>query len=186
MQFQVVSISPERKQSKGKNVWFEFDLKFNTQKGEQDKTFRSFEDVYKDAKILQPGDKVNAVVVKDGNYWNWKEIQVIENPGNQDPKEEKTSKSTKVSTWETAEERQQKQTYIIRQSCLSTAVALLAAEVQSKGVIYEAKQVIELAKQFEDFVFGKENENEEKSKTSTKAKKIKEAVKEAGQDDIPF
>lgn len=183
MQLEVISISPERKQSKGKNVWFEFDLKFLTQKGEQERTFRSFEDVYKVAKLLQPKDKVTALVVKDGNYWNWKEINIIENPGNEEnPKPDKPEvKSAKSSSWETAEERAFKQRAIVRQSSISNAIALLVPQ----GAVNEY-DVIKVARVFEDFVYGEEIKGEEKIKTNGKAKKIKEVVKEAGQDDIPF
>lgn len=53
--------------------------------------------------------------------------------------------------YETAEERAKKQIYIIRQSSISSAIDLLSTGAKSPPKVEE---VLEVAKRFEDFVFG--------------------------------
>jgi hypothetical protein len=53
--------------------------------------------------------------------------------------------------WETPDERAKKQIYIVRQSSLSNAVATLTVGRKSE---VKPEDVIELAKRYEDFVFG--------------------------------
>lgn len=55
------------------------------------------------------------------------------------------------STYETPEERAQRQVYIIRQSSISSAVELLAANGGKKNTVDD---VINVAKAFEAYVFG--------------------------------
>jgi len=55
--------------------------------------------------------------------------------------------------YETAEERAKKQIYIIRQSSISSAIDLLSTGAKSPPKVEE---VLEVAKRFEDFVFGTE------------------------------
>lgn len=59
------------------------------------------------------------------------------------------------STYETPEERAARQVYIIRQSSLSTATAILSIGAKS----LTAAAVISLAKELEDYVFGKKKTN---------------------------
>ncbi len=56
------------------------------------------------------------------------------------------------SNYETKEERARRQVLIVRQSCLSTAVAF-AASRQPKGVTCEAEDILVIARKFEEFVF---------------------------------
>lgn len=54
------------------------------------------------------------------------------------------------STYETPEERAKKQVYIVRQSSIATAASFL------KGEDTQPERILELAKQFEAYVFGTE------------------------------
>jgi len=63
----------------------------------------------------------------------------------------KTASPTPRSTYETPEERAARQVYIIRQSSLSNATAILSVGAKSLKV----SDVIATAKELEDFVFGK-------------------------------
>lgn len=54
------------------------------------------------------------------------------------------------SNYETPEERAKKQVYIVRQSSISAAISTLAIGAKSKP---DPKEVIEVAKQYESYVF---------------------------------
>lgn len=61
------------------------------------------------------------------------------------------SQTATRSTYETPEERAKKQVYIVRQSSISSSIAALSVGSKSK---LSANEVIELAVQFEAYVFG--------------------------------
>ncbi len=173
MQIEVLNVTPVTLENKGKNSWNQFVVKFNTNKGEQERTFRSFEPIYEAAKALRVGDKADVSIVKDGKYWNWTKIDLAEK------KQEVTNaetKSTKTSTWETQEERLAKQRYIVRQSSITNAIALMVPQGKTTAV-----EVLKTAALFESFVFG-----DTVVAANEKKAAIKKAVEAAGQEDIPF
>ena len=96
---------------------------------------------------------------KDG-YWQWisimpGDIQLETAPpssGSAVPAARTTSTASvsPKSTYETAEERAKKQVYIIRQSSISAAVALLKNDKKVASV----EEVVHTAKLFEAYVFG--------------------------------
>jgi len=97
---------------------------------------------------------------KDGkDYWQWKAIeqgQTVQNDVTAkavDPK----IQGGKVysSNYETPTERAKRQVYIVRQSSLSNAIALMAAR-SPKGAEVNVESVIEVAKQFEEYVLNVE------------------------------
>lgn len=59
------------------------------------------------------------------------------------------------STYETPEERAARQVMIVRQSSISNAVAMVAASGDKKAANPET--IVAIARQFEDYVFGKDN-----------------------------
>src|ERR1700754_2156306 len=72
--------------------------------------------VFDAVKSLNPGDAIDVELVQNGKYWNWASVKKAE--GNTAPS---VIGGTPVAaarggTWETPEERAQKQLYIIRQS----------------------------------------------------------------------
>lgn len=102
---------------------------------------------------LSSGDSITIEKEKKGEYWNVVSITkqtagasttITASKANVAP----ASASSK-STYATAEERAQIQVYIIRQSSLSSAVAL-GATLKVKNV----DEVLEIAKKFEGFVYG--------------------------------
>ena len=113
--------------------------------------------VFNHIKGLSKGDAVNVTTTKDDQgYWQWTAI------GGDAPAQESTSKpasagvnKTTGSNYETKEERAARQVYIVRQSSISAAVSTLTVGAKSAPT---ADSVIELAKQFEAYVFAKEPE----------------------------
>lgn len=70
------------------------------------------------------------------------------------PNKQAGASASPKSTYETPEERAQKQVYIIRQSSISAAVSSLVPGAKSA---LKVDDVLTLAKQYEDFVFGKKS-----------------------------
>ncbi len=101
---------------------------------------------------LKPGDSFTMVKEKEGEYWNVKDIIVGDAPVATSGTTKPAAQPAPKSNYETAEERAKRQVYIVRQSSLSTAVAVLS--VGAKKV--EPAEVIKLAKQFEAYVFDTE------------------------------
>jgi len=84
---------------------------------------------------------------KDG-YWDW--ISVVE-VDQQTATTPSTGNAVPArGNWETPEERAARQVYIVKQSSLSNAIAVLNHIKKA----YEITEVITLAKEFESFVFG--------------------------------
>jgi hypothetical protein len=90
------------------------------------------------------GDLLDVGVVQENGYWNWKTVS----PAN-GAAPAKTGYSVPARDFETKTERAARQVLIVRQSCLSTAVALYGMG----KVVPAVGDVIEVAKQLEAFVF---------------------------------
>jgi len=91
------------------------------------------------------------VVKSDKGYNDW----TTASPSNGEPAAQAASKpaanATPKSNYETSEERAQRQILIVRQSSLSSSVAMLTAGAKSPPKLAE---VIDVAKAFEAYVFG--------------------------------
>lgn len=83
----------------------------------------------------------------DKGYWEFQEATKSQGGSSTQSK----AFSSPKSTYETPEERAARQVYIIRQSSLSTAAAILTVGAKSVQV----KDVLDVAKQLEAYVFGK-------------------------------
>jgi len=97
-------------------------------------------DAYLLLKSAKSGDVFYVVCNKnDKGYWQWDQVsrEAMQPKANPSPR----------STYETPEERAQKQIYIVRQSSLTNAIALL-------GTKAKVDAVISVARQFEQYVFG--------------------------------
>lgn len=123
----------------------------------QEHTYKLMSFVNKDAytllKSAKADDEFNVTCNKnDKGYWTWEDVSVL---GSQ----VKTVKAntTPRSTYETPEERAKKQLYIVRQSSITNAVAMLQAAGDKKTPI-NPDTVIHVAKQFEAYVFGLNDE----------------------------
>src|SRR5512135_3771254 len=101
----------------------------------------------------QAGEVFTIESEKDANgYWQW--TKATKGASQSVPKSPQASGvPTPRSTYETPEERAKKQIYIVRQSSVSSAIELLAANGGKKNT---KEEVVELAKYFEAYVFGEE------------------------------
>lgn len=113
-------------------------------------------EVYKAALALTPGVVAVVTAEKQLNqrdqkeYWQWVQLSL----GGAAPAESSAASKpvgrVTGSNYETPEERARKQVYIVRQSSLTTAISyfeLLKAKPETKAVL-------ELAREFEEYVFG--------------------------------
>jgi len=107
--------------------------------------------VFKAVQGFAKGDVLEVETVKEGEYWQWKSISKVDgNKAITAPTPDKPAGKVLGSTYATAEERAQTQVYIVRQSSISAALNLLPL---SKGKP-TVENVLQIAKQFENFVFG--------------------------------
>lgn len=100
---------------------------------------------------VKPGDVIEITKEKKGEYWNVISIVPATAGAVQSTATKTTPSASPKSTYETPEERATKQIYIVRQSSISNAIALLAIGAKNEQSSDEA---LKIAKQFEEFVFG--------------------------------
>lgn len=118
---------------------------------------KSVYDMLADAKN---GEQYKVTPEKKGDFWEWVTIERLTggSAANADAggtSQKQSSAGNAVQSrgnWETPEERAQRQVYIIRQSSLSNAISTLVAGAKTPP---KASDVINLAKEYEDYVFGK-------------------------------
>lgn len=123
------------------------------------------------------------VVKNNAGYNDWIKVtrsdgSVSGNAQSQGTASQKSSSSVGAVTsakgnWETPEERAKKQVYIIRQSSLNVAVAALAAGAKKP---LDAGEIIDLAKQFEQYVLD----------TGKSVAEVTSSDIESLEEDIPF
>lgn len=92
----------------------------------------------------------------DKGYWKWTEVtqgetQMATPNTFTSPSTPTAGKSSPKSTYETPEERAARQVMIVRQSSISSAVALAAANSKTK---VSTEEIISMAKDFESYVLG--------------------------------
>lgn len=116
-------------------------------------------DVYTALEGVKGGDYISIELEKnDKDFWQFKSVTKADTP----PKAGTASggsgtgsgTSTSRGNWETSEERAARQVMIVRQSSLSTAVALAAASKEKAT----CDSIIENAKVFEAYVMGKDSD----------------------------
>lgn len=155
MQIQIVSVSkPEWKEKAGsKAKWQEITLTYISGGKTSAKKILSFAPVFNAMKEADGGDQFDIEMVKEGDFWNWMKATKLDGSAASAPFTPDAPKAqmTRPSTYETAEERAKKQVYIIRQSSLTNAINLLAANGGKKNTVEE---VISTAEQFVQFVLG--------------------------------
>lgn len=152
MQVTVIDVAQETLNAKNGRTYQQLVVSYKNDKGmAQAKKLVSFTnpDLFKVAKSWTKDQIINVKTVKNEKtgYWDWVGLE-----GEQSVAETKqASTGTRVtgSNYETKEERAARQVYIVRQSSLSAAVTLL-------GQGAKVNDVIETAKQFEDYVFSSE------------------------------
>lgn len=132
---------------KGKNGWHQATVNYVDEGNgkEFSKKLMSFKNpkvfgVIQDAKT---GQRFNVEVKKEGDFYEW---VAIEAAGAAPAAKGAPAAATTKGGWETPEERAAKQVYIVKQSSIGAAVALM-------GVGASVESVLDAAQRFVDFVF---------------------------------
>lgn len=155
MQIQIIATSVETKPTaKGSYQQLEVTYKNLTYQGKvESKKLMSFganADAFKALANVQAGQLYNVTVVKnDKGYNDWVAVAASTGESSAAPAASKAATSAGRSTYETPEERAQRQVYIIRQSSISSAIATLAVGAKS----LKPEDVLAVAKQYENYVF---------------------------------
>lgn len=150
MQIQVISCSkPEWKEKPPKAKWQEVNLTYAAAGKTQVKKFLSFNPIFNKIKEMEEGEQYEVTMTKnDAGYWDW--VTVEKNNGEQSVSAPDAPKQlTRPSTYETAEERAQKQIYIIRQSSLSNSIEYS----KSVKALKSKEEMFALAEEMVGFVF---------------------------------
>lgn len=126
--------------------------------GKKVMSFGATKDSFSTLALAQPGESYEVTIVKnDKGYNDWVSMAKAEAGAASAPVSApaggKAAAATPRSTYETPEERAQRQVLIVRQSSLSAAVNLLLAGAKTPPPV---ENVLSIAKQFEDYVFGKQ------------------------------
>lgn len=140
----------------GKKPYSQAVVTYTTERGEnKEKKIMSFSNPAVFAAVSKIKNPTVVEVENDGApYYNWTKLSLVAEEAA--PKGANASGATSVkvatSTYETAEERKIKQLYIVRQSSITNALTYLAA-TQKEGE-YGVSDVLEIAQEFIDFVYG--------------------------------
>lgn len=173
--------TPTTKTSGNGRSYQEMEVTYKNESGQvANKKLMSFSNpsVFNHIKGLAKGDKLNVNTEKqtgkDGReYWQWTGIgsEGDESVATQSKPATQAGGRVTGSNYETKEERAARQILIVRQSSLSSAVALVSATPTEPTT---TDNVIAIAKQFEAYVFGSD------------ANPTKEVNFDDMQDDIPY
>jgi hypothetical protein len=165
IKIQVIATSTETKPTtKGSYQVLEVtykDLDKNKVGSKKIMSFTKPESIFKTMATAKGGDVYDVELVKNeqSGYWDWTNVTkgsatTAEVAGQSKATGGTTSAPSAPAKggWETPEERAKKQIYIVRQSSLSTAVNALTAAAKP-GSIPSAKELINYARELEEFVF---------------------------------
>lgn len=150
MQITVISVSSPETRTKGKNKWQEITLAYKSDKGDKEKKFPSYVDIYEKIKELEAGATYDVRLEKDGDYWQWVAIEKVE--GAAAPKGRASAGGTDWAA-KTALDRErfefdkEKQVLIIRQSMVAVAQAIAVEQGDSS-----VESVIDIAEKLVDYV----------------------------------
>lgn len=156
MFIEILSITKETKQSKKGKPYQAMSVAYKNGDGKiegKNLTEYAEKSVWETLSSAVAGDKFDVKSEKDDNgYWQWTTIgRANGTPTPQSTNRSSTAGSTAPkSNYETPEERAKKQIYIVRQSSLSTAVAVLSVGAKAAP---KSDDIVALAKQFETYVF---------------------------------
>lgn len=147
MQIVVISVSKPQYKTKGKSKWSEIVLSYNSDKGEKERKFPSFHDLYKQIEDLEIGCTYEVRLEKDGDYFQWVGIEKVEGVAPQP----KVTSSAGGNQWadknaldrERFEFEKQKQILIIRQSMVAAAVDLVPQDTICDAVIEVAERFVQ-------------------------------------------
>ena len=147
MKIRVIEVTSE---NKGK--YSKLSVKYQNDKGVSSgkdvMSFGNTKDTFLVLSQAHPGDEYEVTSTKnEKGYWDWVKAAKV---GHSDVTVKALPKAD-PSRFETPEERAARQTFIIRQSSLSTAVEFLNHVKKS----YDIQEILTVANQFENYVFGK-------------------------------
>ena len=133
MQITVTNVVPNTLAASNGRTYQQLEVYYKNDKGENlAKKLVSFTnpEVYKAAKNWQAGQEIEVNTVKNAKtgYWDWVSIGG-DNAVSETKSESKPATKVTGSNYETKEERAARQTYIIRQSSISSAVEIGRAHV---------------------------------------------------------
>ena len=156
MLVKIVSVLREDVPNKnGKGTYGKLTVAYRNDQGKlAEKPLLSFTNpaVFKAFEKAEAGDEINVKSEKVGDYWNWTAILAEGETASVSTQAPTSNAATRVtgSNYETKEERALKQRYIVKQSSLSAAVALLNVGAKTPP---NSKDVIALADEFVEYVF---------------------------------
>jgi hypothetical protein len=113
----VTNVSPAETKSRGKNTWQEVTVNYKS--GGKDMSYKlvSFSPLFKRVREIQAGQNLDVKLEKDANnYWQWTDFSVSGSAP-------ATGATGGKASFESKEERDLRQLYIMRQSSLAQAVA---------------------------------------------------------------
>lgn len=156
----VLEVGKAASKSKGKSKWYEVSVKYDSDKGEKEKKFLSFDaDQYKLSKELEEGKSYEVSIEKDGDYWKWTAVKEIEAKvsKNESSPDVPAKSSSSNNPWVERnaldaakfEFEKYKQILIVRQSQITNAIEF--AINSSKDVTKE--DVAEIADFFVNYVY---------------------------------
>lgn len=171
MFIEVVSVEREDKpSSNGKGTYGVLTVTYRSNGKIAEKKLMSFTNpaVFKHFEKASKGDQIDVTSVRNDKtgYWGWTAIGFGDAPAATPPASGGVVRSG--GNYETKEERAAKQKYIVKQSSLSAAVALLTVGAKTPPA---ADDVISLADKFVEYVFNTD---------------AMDAVADSLQDDIPY
>lgn len=139
-------------ESENKGKYDQLTIGYTDLNSGKDFTYKLMSFVNKEAYTLLKDAKSGDEFLVDTNkndkgYWTWGNVSVL---GSQ-VVTAKTPNKTPKSTYETPEERAKKQLYIVRQSSITSAIAYCNT---IKWDEVSVEEVLDVAKQFEQYVFG--------------------------------
>lgn len=147
--------SPNTHAAKNGRSYQSMEVTYKDDQGQvKNKKLMSFSNpsVFNHIKGLSKGDQINLRTEKDAaGYWQWIGIEGDKTVATETKTTPQAGGRVTGSNYETKEERAARQVLIVRQSSLSSAVELL-------GTGKSVAEVLAVAKQFEDYVFGKDQE----------------------------
>ena len=119
------------------------------EKAFHENTFKYNKAFEKELHALAAGDSFVATLEKKGEYWNW--LAIKKSTGETKSMPTKPAAASTGGNWETAEERKNKQVYIIRQSSITAALKMLELNGNKKITVND---VTLLADELTNWVLG--------------------------------
>ena len=164
MRIEIINVQAATKPTKTGKTYVQLDVAYKnlTREGKiEGKKIMPFQnpDVHANLQKATMGQVFEVTTVKEGEYWQWSNVQEVAKGGNVESQTSAASSGyaskgtpSPKSTYETPEERAARQRLIVRQSCLSNAVETL--KVDKKGV--DPTEALKLAERYVGWVFGEE------------------------------